>query len=74
MKGKTINQAIQALNERVDNLESGKGRGQKAIEQVAKAAAAGRDAVATELMVKTAGNAQEAQANLKNRGNDGAGL
>jgi prefoldin subunit 5 len=74
MKGKTINQAIQALNERVDNLESGKGRGQKAIEQVAKAAAAGRDAVATELMVKTTGNAQEAQANLKNRGNDGAGL
>ncbi|NJR44251.1 hypothetical protein HC761_02140 [bacterium] len=75
MKGKTINQAMQVLSERVETLESGgKGRGQKVIEQVSNAAAAGRDSAAVEMMVKTTANAKEAQANLKNRGNDGAGL
>jgi predicted nucleic acid-binding Zn-ribbon protein len=75
MKGKNINQALQAMSERVNNLESASG-GQRArvIQQVAKAAEAGKQIAAVEFMVKSTGNAEAIKEQTKARVNDGAGL
>jgi acetolactate synthase regulatory subunit len=75
MKGKNINQALHALNERVESLEaSGVNQRGRAIHQVAKAAEAGNQVAAIELMVKSTGNAEAIKEQTKARVNDGAGL
>jgi hypothetical protein len=75
MKGKTIGQAVQAMEERLQKLETG-GDTTKArvISQVAEATkATGRD-VLVDQQVKTTGNAQEASQQAKARRDQGAGL
>ena len=74
MKGKNINQALRALQARVEHIEGAADQRGSAIRQVSNAVAMGRDAAAVDQLIRSTGNAAAIKEQSKSRINDGAGL